>query len=88
MLLMLKLILNFFIKHVFYKKFRNYHEIKLYRSITLLKTLNKTLKSIIIRKLTYITKKHNFFFENYIKDCRSKLIEHVIHALIKKIIIV
>ena len=70
------------------KKNLNYHEIKLYRSITLLKTLNKTIKLITIRKLTYITKKHNFFFENYMKNRRCKLIEHVIHTLIKKIIIV
>ena len=68
------------------EKFRDYHEIKLYQLITLLKTLNKTLKSIIARKITYITKKHDLLFESYIKNRRCKSTKHVIHALMKKII--
>ena len=69
------------------KKSRNYYEIKSYRSITLLKILNKALKSIIARKMTYIAKKHDLLFENHMKNRRYKSIEYVIHALMKKIII-
>ena len=74
-------------KHRFKEKSRDYQKNKSYRSITLFETLKKTLKSIIIRKITYIIEKHTLLFENHMKKRRYKLTKHVIHALIKFIII-
>ena len=69
------------------KKSRDYQKNKSYRSIALLKTLKKTLKLIITRKITYITEKHTLLSENHMKERRCKSTKHVVHALIKFIII-
>ena len=42
----------------------DYSELKIYRPIVLLDTLNKTLKLIIIKKLNDIVKKYNMLFFN------------------------
>ena len=69
------------------KKSRDYQKSKSYRSIALFKTLKKALKSIIIRKITYIAEKHTLLFENHMKERRCKSTKHVVHALIEFIII-
>ena len=45
------------------------------------------MKSIIIRKITYIIEKHTLLFKNHMKKRRCKSTKHVVHALIKFIII-
>ena len=73
-----------------FRKFdkNDYNVLKSYRSITLLFIIKKTLKSILINRLFWTTKTHDFFFHFHLndrKDILSKTTIHVIMKLIHKI---
>jgi hypothetical protein len=61
------------------KKFnkKDYFDVKTYKFITLLNTLNKTLKSIIIRRISNLTKTHDMFFASQMSDRKSRNCETV-----------
>ena len=69
-----------------FNEFKTYFEFKSYRFITLLETMKKTMKIILTKKITYLTKIYNLFFCNYIKERECTFIKHAIYLLIKRII--
>jgi hypothetical protein len=75
---------------IIFKKFnkKNYFDVKTYKFIILLIKLNKTLKSIIIRRINSLIKTHDMFFAlqmNYRKNrnCETtlKLFIEQIHTI-------
>jgi hypothetical protein len=69
------------------KKFnkKNYFDVKIYKFITLLNTLNKILKSIITRRINNLTKIHDMFFASQMSDRKSKNCETTLKLFIKQI---
>ncbi len=51
---------------------KNYFNVKIYKFIILLKTLNKTLKSIIIRRISSLMKIHDMFLASQMSDRKSR----------------
>ena len=78
------------INTIIFKKLnkKNYIISKIYKSITLLNTLNKTLKFIMKKKITYLAKQYKFFFDTHMNVRRDKLIESMLKLLTKQIHIV
>ena len=56
---------------------------KTYRSIALLNIMSKTIKSIIIIKLNYATKKHDLFSKKHFDERKNTFSKHVLHYLIE-----
>jgi hypothetical protein len=66
----------------------DYIVLKIYRLIILLNTLDKFLKSIIDRKIFYLTKTHRLFLDTQMRIRRSRFIKIVLKLLTKQIHIV
>ncbi len=64
---------------------KNYFDVKIYRLITLLNTLNKTLKSIIIRRINNLTKTHDMLFASQMSNRKSRSCETTLKLLIEQI---
>jgi hypothetical protein len=66
----------------------DYIVLKIYRLIALLNTLDKFLKSIIDRKIFYLTKTHRLFFDTQMRVRRDRFLEIALKLLTKQIHIV
>jgi hypothetical protein len=66
----------------------DYIILKIYRFIALLNTLNKFLKSIIDKKIFYLTKTHRLLLDTQMRIKRSKFIKTILKLLTKQIHIV
>ncbi len=63
----------------------NYIDIKIYKFITLLNIINKTLESIIARKINTLAKKHNMLLDTQINKRRKQACETTFELLTKQI---
>jgi hypothetical protein len=72
---------------IIFKKFnkKNYFDVKTYKFIVLLNTLNKILKSIITRRINSLTKTHDMFFASQMNDRKSKNCETTLKLFIEQI---
>jgi hypothetical protein len=72
------------------KKFekKNYTDVKTYKSIVFLNTLNKTFESVIARRINDLTKIHDFFSVNQVKKRKNRNCETILKLLTKQIHIV
>ncbi len=72
---------------IIFKKFnkKNYFDVKTYRFIILLNTLNKILKSIIIRRINSLAKTHDMLFASQMSDHKSKNCETTLKLFIEQI---
>ncbi len=78
----------FKIAHIIaFKKFnkKDYFDVKTYKFITLLNTLNKILKSIIIWRINNLTKTHDMFFASQMSDRKNRSCETTLKLLIEQI---
>jgi hypothetical protein len=78
----------FRIAHIIaFKKFnkKNYSNVKTYKFIALLNTLNKILKSIITRRINDLMKIHDMFSISQMSDRKNKNCETALKLLIKQI---
>jgi hypothetical protein len=66
----------------------DYIVFKAYRLIVLLNTLNKSLESIIDRKIFYLTKTHRLLLDTQMRVRRSRFIELALKLLTKQIHII
>jgi hypothetical protein len=66
----------------------NYTNLKTYKLIALFNTLDKTLKSIIVRRINNLTKTHKLFFETQINERRQKTCKTTLKLFTKQIHIV
>jgi hypothetical protein len=66
----------------------DYIVLKVYRLIVLLSTLDKTLKSIMSRKIFYLTKIYRLLLDTQMRVRRSRFIESVLELLTKQMHIV
>ncbi len=75
---------------IFLKKFNksNYTNLKTYKFIALFNILNKTLKSIIVKQISNLTKTHKLFFETQISERRKKTDKTTLKLFIKQIHII
>jgi hypothetical protein len=64
---------------------KNYTNIKTYRSIALLNTLEKVLKSVIARRINDLTKTHDLLLVNQINERKSRSCETALKLLTKQI---
>ncbi len=62
----------------------NYIFVKLYRPITLLDTIEKTLEPILAKKISAIAKIHPLLSKTYFGGKRYTFIEYAIHYLVEK----
>jgi hypothetical protein len=69
------------------KKFnkKNYFDVKIYKFITLLNTLNKILESIIIRRINSLTKTHDMLFASQMSDRKNRNCETTLKLFIEQI---
>ncbi len=69
------------------KKFRkkNYTNVKTYKSIALLNTLDKVLKSVIARRINDLTKAHDLLLVNQMSERKNRSCETVLKLLTKQI---
>ncbi len=67
---------------------KNYINVKTYKSIAFLNILNKTLESMIARRINDLTKIHNFLFVNQMKKRKNRHCETILKLLTKQIHIV
>jgi len=63
---------------------KDYLKSSSFKFITLLNTLNKMLKSIILKRLRYVAKAHNTLFNTQIKIKRQCLIDTMLQLITKK----
>jgi hypothetical protein len=72
---------------IIFKKFnkKNYFDVKKYKFIILLNTLNKILKSIIIRRINNLTKIHDMFFASQMNDRKNRNCETTLKLFIEQI---
>jgi hypothetical protein len=63
----------------------NYFALKTYKLIILLNTLNKIMKSIMMIRLNYATKKNNWLFKKHFEDRKNIISKHALHYIIKTI---
>ena len=56
-----------------------------YRSITLLNTINKIMKFILIRRINYLTKTYNLSSRTHFETRKSTFTEHALHYMMKRI---
>ena len=66
-------------------KKKNYKKLLLYRSIALLNTLNKILKSIILKRIRYILETLKTFLNTQMNARRQRLINTTLQLITKKI---
>jgi hypothetical protein len=66
-------------------KQKNYTNVKTYKSIAFLNTLNKVLKSVIARRISDLTKTHDLFFVSQMSERKSRSCETVLKLLTKQI---
>ncbi len=59
-------------------KKKNYLKSSSFRSIILFDTLNKMLKSIILKRLRYVAKAHSILLNTQIKIKRQRLIDTIL----------
>jgi hypothetical protein len=81
----------FKIAHIIaFKKFnkKTYFDVKTYKFITLLNTLNKILKLIIIRRMNNLMKTHDMFFASQMSDRKNRNCETTLKLFIEQIHIV
>ncbi len=64
---------------------KKYFNVKTYKFITLLNTLNKILKSIIIRRINNLTKTHDMFFVSQMNDRKNRNCETTLKLFIEQI---
>jgi hypothetical protein len=64
---------------------KNYFKSLFFKFIALLNTLNKILKSIILKRLRYVVKTHNILSSIQIKARRQRLIDTTLQLITKKI---
>jgi hypothetical protein len=64
---------------------KNHLNVKTYKFIILLNTLNKILKSIIIRRINSLTKTHNMFSISQMNDRKNKNCETALKLFIEQI---
>jgi hypothetical protein len=64
---------------------KNYTNVKTYKSIALLNTLDKVLKSMIARRINDMTKTHDLLFVNQMSERKSRSCETVLKLLTKQI---
>ncbi len=64
---------------------KNYFDVKTYRFITLLNTLNKILKSIITRRINNLAKTHDMLFASQMSDRKSRNCETTLKLFIEQI---
>jgi hypothetical protein len=76
----------FKIAHIIaFKKFnkKDYFNVKTYKFLILLNTLNKVLKSVIIRRINNLTKTHDMLFASQMNDRKNKNCETTLKLLIE-----
>jgi predicted RNA binding protein with dsRBD fold (UPF0201 family) len=66
-------------------KKRNYTNVKTYKSIALLNTFDKVLKSVIARRINNLTKIHDLFFINQMNERKNRNCEIILKLLTKQI---
>ncbi len=66
-------------------KKKNYTNVKTYKSIALLNTFDKILKSVIARRISDLTKTHDLLFVNQMSERKSRSCETVLKLLTKQI---
>jgi hypothetical protein len=64
---------------------KDYFNVKTYKFIILLNTLNKTLKSIIIRRINSLMKTHDMFLASQMSDRKNRSCETTLKLFIKQI---
>jgi hypothetical protein len=64
---------------------KDYFDVKTYKFIALLNTLNKALKSVIIRRINNLAKSHDMFFASHISDRKNRSCETTLKLLIEQI---
>jgi hypothetical protein len=64
---------------------KDYFDVKTYKFIILLNTLNKILKSIIIRRISSLTKIHDMFFASQMSDRKNRNCETTLKLFIEQI---
>ncbi len=64
---------------------KNYTNVKTYKSIAFLNTLNKVLKSVIARRINDLTKIHDLLFVNRINERKNRSCETILKLLTKQI---
>ncbi len=64
---------------------KDYFDVKTYKFIALLNTLNKTLKSIIARRISSLAKTHDMLFASQMSDRKSRSCETTLKLLIEQI---
>jgi hypothetical protein len=67
---------------------KDYFDVKTYKFITLLNTLSKILKSIIIRRISSLTKTHDMLFASQMSDRKSRSCETTLKLFIEQIHII
>jgi hypothetical protein len=61
----------------------DYVVFKAYKSIALLNILDKLMKSIMMIRLNYAAKKHNFLLKEHFEDRKSIVSKHALHYIIE-----
>jgi hypothetical protein len=64
---------------------KNYTNVKMYKSIALLKIFDKVLKSMIARRFNDLTKIHDFFSVNQMNERKNRSCEIILKLLTKQI---
>ena len=67
------------------KSGKDYSIPKGYRSIALLNTIEKTIKFILVRRITYLAKTHNLLSSTHMRGRRLRSYEHDIYYLLERI---
>ncbi len=66
-------------------KKKNYTNVKTYKLIDFLNIFDKILKSMIARRISDLTKIHDFFFVNQMNDRKNRSCETILNLLTKQI---
>jgi hypothetical protein len=66
-------------------KKKDYTDVKTYRSIALLNTLGKVLKSVIARRISGLTEAHDLLFVSQMSERKNRSCETVLKLLTKQI---
>jgi hypothetical protein len=64
---------------------KNYTDVKTYKSIALLNTFDKILKSMIARRISDLTKTHDLLFVNQMNERKNRSCETILKLLTKQI---
>ena len=67
------------------KSDKNHSILKDYRSIALLNTIEKIMKFILVRRITYLAKTHNLLSSTHMGGRRLRSCEHDIYYLLERI---